>query len=292
MPSRNPNQPGNYGYNYNDETDSFNSYLPEEEENSSLASTEIDETQNDDDENDYLTSPLIRQNAFIVVPPPSLNIETAQETHFTESMTQYINNGNSSEIIELFHATGELISLQLIEYFINIASMYFLVNDQIENLIALTEIHDNISNPLPPVPQPQKNDIDIQQAIKDNIITSDDIPDECICAISGQVMTEAVHITRIPNAVFEKSQIEHWIQIKHTHPHDRSELKTEDLVVATDAQKAINDFINELTKKIKKNTKKTERQDERTTQSPSDSEYEERITQRRNKRSRTEKKRR
>lgn len=90
-----------------------------------------------------------------------------------------------------------------------------------------------------------ENEIIIQEAIEDEKITAEEIPQEFLCAISFQVMFNPVYDPANPAQKYERSIIECWLRKNGTNPFTRSELGIDKLQSDDALKQSILNFIEE-----------------------------------------------
>ncbi|WP_133129417.1 U-box domain-containing protein [Legionella yabuuchiae] len=73
--------------------------------------------------------------------------------------------------------------------------------------------------------------------------TNLDIPEEFICAITHQIMTEPVYDRNFPQQRYDRHAIERWLSDHSTNPYTRTQLTTENLIADDGLKERIDEFV-------------------------------------------------
>ncbi len=73
------------------------------------------------------------------------------------------------------------------------------------------------------------------------------IPEEYLCQLSFEIMTDPVFDPRVPHIKFERGSIERALAIKNENPYTRQPLTHEELIPDTELKDQIKTFVDEIT---------------------------------------------
>jgi len=97
----------------------------------------------------------------------------------------------------------------------------------------------------------------IEEAIDNEIIIKEEIPNEYYCPISLSIMSNPYYVRNHRNHRFDYNGIAQWVIDNHTNPLNREPLQIRDLIRDEEMYKEILDFVNDLREKLeaKKNNR-------------------------------------